>query len=115
MILRRIIAHFRKQEWTAIGIDFVIVVVGVFVATQVTDWNNARLERVEYQRAVERLETEITENIATIDSSLPEITRALEAANHGLDVLQSCRNSAENTAAVNAGLVEIRGTNTLPL
>jgi hypothetical protein len=26
MILRRIIAHFRKQEWTAI--DFVIVVMG---------------------------------------------------------------------------------------
>ena len=32
MILRRIIAHFRKQEWTAIGIDFVIVVVGVYLA-----------------------------------------------------------------------------------
>ena len=31
MILRRIIAHFRKQEWTAIALDFVIVVVGVFV------------------------------------------------------------------------------------
>ena len=29
MILRRIIAHFRKQEWTAIAIDFVIVVLGV--------------------------------------------------------------------------------------
>jgi hypothetical protein len=29
MILRRIISHFRKREWTAIGIDFVIVVVGV--------------------------------------------------------------------------------------
>ena len=39
MILRRIIAHFRKQEWTAIGIDFVIVVLGVFVATQVADWS----------------------------------------------------------------------------
>jgi hypothetical protein len=39
MILRRIIAHFRKQEWTAIGIDFLIVVLGVFVATQVSDWS----------------------------------------------------------------------------
>ncbi|HBS30183.1 MAG TPA: hypothetical protein DEA40_00310, partial [Parvularcula sp.] len=34
--------HFRKQEWTAIAIDFVIVVVGVFVATQVSNWNAAR-------------------------------------------------------------------------
>ncbi len=30
MILRRVIGHFRRQEWTAIAIDFVIVVVGVF-------------------------------------------------------------------------------------
>ena len=35
MILRRIIAHWRKQEWTAIGIDFLIVVVGVFLGLQV--------------------------------------------------------------------------------
>jgi hypothetical protein len=41
MILRRVIAHFRKQEWTAIGIDFVIVVIGVFVGIQVSNWNAA--------------------------------------------------------------------------
>lgn len=42
MILRRVIAHFRKQEWTAIAIDFVIVVLGVFVGIQVSNWNAAR-------------------------------------------------------------------------
>ena len=35
MILRRVIAHFRKQEWTAIAIDLVIVVLGVFIGLQV--------------------------------------------------------------------------------
>ncbi len=45
MILRRIVAHFRKQEWTAIAIDFVIVVVGVFIGIQVSNWNEARIER----------------------------------------------------------------------
>ena len=29
MILRRVIEHVRNQQWTAIGIDLVIVVVGV--------------------------------------------------------------------------------------
>ena len=29
MILRRVIQHVRKQEWTALAIDFVIVVIGV--------------------------------------------------------------------------------------
>lgn len=45
MILRRIIAHFRKQEWTAIGIDFVIVVLGVFLGIQVSNWNTAAADR----------------------------------------------------------------------
>ncbi len=39
MILRRVIAHFRKQEWTAIAIDFLIVVFGVFIGIQVSNWN----------------------------------------------------------------------------
>jgi len=44
MILRRVIEHFRKQEWTAIAIDFLIVVVGVFFGLQVNNWNAARIE-----------------------------------------------------------------------
>ena len=31
MILRRVIEHVRKQEWTSIWIELVIVVVGVFI------------------------------------------------------------------------------------
>lgn len=31
MFLRRIIEHAKAQHWTAIAIDFVIVVVGVFI------------------------------------------------------------------------------------
>lgn len=42
MILRRVILHFRKQEWTAIFLDFLIVVAGVFVGIQVSNWNAAR-------------------------------------------------------------------------
>lgn len=45
MILRRVIQHFRKQEWTAIGIDLVIVVLGVVIGIQVANWNEARIER----------------------------------------------------------------------
>ena len=42
MLLRRVMAHVRKQEWTAIGIDLVIVVVGVVIGIQVSNWNQAR-------------------------------------------------------------------------
>jgi hypothetical protein len=45
MILRRFIDHFRRQEWTAIFLDFLVVVGGVFVGLQVNNWNAARAAR----------------------------------------------------------------------
>jgi hypothetical protein len=42
MNLRRLIEHLKGQHWTAVGIDFVIVVVGVFVGIQVSNWNQQR-------------------------------------------------------------------------
>jgi hypothetical protein len=70
MILRRIIAHFRKQEWTAIGIDFVIVVLGVFLGLQVSNWNEAAADRraeVAYlsqlQGDLQRIEGEVRDQI----------------------------------------------------
>lgn len=44
MLLRRIIEHVKAQNWTAVALDFVIVVLGVFMGLQVNNWNEARLE-----------------------------------------------------------------------
>jgi hypothetical protein len=59
MILRRVIAHFRKQEWTAIAIDFVIVVIGVFIGIQVSNWNAARAEQRRADELYDRLVADI--------------------------------------------------------
>ena len=45
MRLRRIIEHLAAQHWTAMWIDLVIVVVGVFIGIQVSNWNQARARR----------------------------------------------------------------------
>jgi hypothetical protein len=55
MLLRRTIENLRKQEWTAIAIDFVIVVVGVFLASQVTNWNAARMTHERAREVTARL------------------------------------------------------------
>jgi hypothetical protein len=53
--------HVREQNWTAVLIDLVIVVVGVFFGLQVQDWNEFRKDRIEEQRLLIRLleETEL--------------------------------------------------------
>ncbi|MGE4073108.1 MAG: hypothetical protein AB7E72_18220 [Lysobacterales bacterium] len=45
MLLRRVIARLRNQEWTAVAIDLVIVVLGVFLGLQASNWNAARDDR----------------------------------------------------------------------
>ncbi|PHS21097.1 MAG: hypothetical protein COA84_16140 [Robiginitomaculum sp.] len=63
MILRRVIKHFHNQEWTAIFLDFLIVVVGVFVGLQVQNWNDSRQEVVQEQKYYHRLHTEIVKGL----------------------------------------------------
>lgn len=59
MILRRITEHVKGQNWFAVAIDFVIVVVGVFVGLQVNNWNAARADRAIAARHL----TEIAEDL----------------------------------------------------
>jgi hypothetical protein len=44
LILRSVMRHVREQNWLAVGLDFVIVVVGVFIGIQVANWNEQRAE-----------------------------------------------------------------------
>ena len=45
MILGRAREHVAHHNWFAVAVDFAIVVVGVFLGMQVTNWNQLRLER----------------------------------------------------------------------
>ncbi len=47
MIFKRFAANLRAQNWSAIGIELGIVITGVFIGTQVSNWNQARIERRE--------------------------------------------------------------------
>ncbi|MBI3437688.1 MAG: hypothetical protein HY054_03370 [Proteobacteria bacterium] len=45
MILRRVRQHATTHNWFAVSIDLLIVVLGVFLGTQVSNWNDARADR----------------------------------------------------------------------
>lgn len=84
MLLRRVIEHVRKQQWTAIGIDFVIVVVGVFIGMQVANWNE---ERVDQQRAhsyLERIHADLETDLANYRDRLAFWGKVSEYGRAGL-------------------------------
>ena len=79
MILRRLSEHVKAQNWFAVGLDFLIVVAGVFVATQVASWNTARMERTLEEEYLRRLHDEIS---ALVDQQEPERADVIERAGH---------------------------------
>ncbi len=63
MLLRRVIDHVRAQNWTAVALDFVIVVVGVFIGIQVSNWNSAQADRARGRGFLERIVGDIDADI----------------------------------------------------
>ena len=79
MLLRRVTQHVKDQNWTAVVIDFVIVVVGVFIGIQVANWNDARLGAARKRQIVEALVTDIEDSIGVQRSFVEEIDSGLSA------------------------------------
>ena len=63
MLLRRVIEHVNAQNWTAIALDFVIVVVGVFIGIQVSNWNERLAFEKREQILLRELRSEIAQNM----------------------------------------------------
>jgi Family of unknown function (DUF6090) len=79
MILSRVVEHVKHQSWTAIGIDFVIVVLGVFIGIQVSNWNAARIERQEEIVYLEAMEEDISWSIESLETLIDLMKRQGEA------------------------------------
>ncbi len=59
MILRRVISHVKAQNWTAVALDFLIVVMGVFMGIQVSNWNDARADHERSENYLSRIRADI--------------------------------------------------------
>ena len=67
MILRSVMRHVRDQNWIAVGLDFVIVVVGVFIGIQVANWNEERAEGDLADRSRLQLIEDVRADLADIE------------------------------------------------
>ena len=79
MILRRITQHVKDQNWTAVAIDLVIVVVGVFLGIQLGNWNAERLAQQRQEQIADALETTLRDAISVQDRFVAEIDAGLAA------------------------------------
>lgn len=94
MVIRRIREHVTEHNWFAVAIDLVIVVVGVIIATQVNNWNQARIETEQSRSYRDRLIGELDFNARQYRH---QISYYRQVRGHGL-----------------AALAALDGTKTLP-
>jgi hypothetical protein len=89
MLLRRITEHVRAQNWMAIAIDFLIVVLGVFVATQVSNWNTARAFNAQERAQLAAMRTEIEGDLDRLTKQQVYYSGVSAAGERGLAFLDS--------------------------
>ena len=63
MIFRRFSQNIRRQDWFALFLDLLIVVVGIYLGLQVDAWNSDRQDRVTEREYLERLLADMNESI----------------------------------------------------
>lgn len=110
MLFRRVKDHIEKENWFAVFIDFLIVVLGIFIGFQITEWNSNRADAQEYARAVERFKAEVQNNIDYLNRAEDEFLPYFESVETAIDTLLTCEHSPENLEIVQRGMNRLRGT-----
>lgn len=107
MIVKRVTAALKRQDWAVVSIEFVLVVVGVLLAFQINDWAAERASEDSRQQASERLLEEVERAVAYIRQA----TRYEEGNVHALrEILRpdAARKTSDQRAALTAKLVASR-------
>jgi len=95
MILHRITEHLRAQNWTALVLDFVIVVVGILIAFQLTEWNDSRKDRAKEAVYLAHLDAEMDVILERLETGVSVARTSSEAAEMLLAVRRNYRSDPE--------------------
>lgn len=63
MVVRRIREHVAGHNWFAVFVDLIIVILGVFIGLQASNWNAARIERREVNAYRTQIIDDLTANV----------------------------------------------------
>ncbi len=70
MVVRHIIESLRSRNFSFLVVELFVVVVGVFIGIQVSNWNDARLDRIRSSAYLERIGANLDADIANYRNRL---------------------------------------------
>src|SRR5512147_3171270 len=70
MLMHRVSRRLAAQDWAAIAVEFVILVAGVFVGIQVSNWNADRADQRRAHAYLARIHGDLLTDQRAIDNSV---------------------------------------------
>jgi hypothetical protein len=62
MLSRRFVNHFKSRNWGALGVELLVVIIGVFIGLQADNWNQLRIQNNEIKSYYDRLIEDLRAN-----------------------------------------------------
>jgi hypothetical protein len=104
---RRITQQLRDHNWLAIGIDFVIVVVGVFLAAQISNWDQSQKQQHLYAQSFDRAIVETHTNLQRLETERATLIALMPVVQPALEDLRACRTDEDAHKRLEAAFAPI--------
>lgn len=93
MIIQRIANGVKDQDWFVVGVEVMVVVIGIFIGLQVDDWSQERKNRELELYYFEQFVVELEDTIQALEQ---ESNYALRVASHATKIQQMLDDKALN-------------------
>lgn len=90
MLLRSLTKHVKGQNWFAVALDFFIVVVGILIAFQITNWSEGQRESALERQYLERLRDDMAISAKQGQESLSAVEGKIADQAILLNALETC-------------------------
>ena len=102
MILSRIIHHLKTQNWTAVALEFLIVILGVVIGFQVTEWNTQRQAIARAELLTTRLIEDLRNEQWRVEGNAIYYAQVSDNAQRAIDALEGRRSVDDETLVIEA-------------
>jgi len=102
LILRRFSHHIKEQNWFAVGLDVIVVIVGIFLGMQVTEWNDERKTEARSQEYTKRLLADLLVEYKYVTSLEEYFSTAYKSGTKAFKGLTDSNNMNNQEILINA-------------
>ncbi|WP_018974276.1 hypothetical protein [Rudaea cellulosilytica] len=101
-MLRRVVANFRRQDWTAVVVELAVVVIGVFIGLQAANWNEDRQKNQKAAEFTERLKADLRVEAWNYETQIGYFNQVQANATRAVDALTGTAPLADDALLIAA-------------